>query len=50
MHALLVLLLLLSTQQMAVRQSHEYWFIKENPSVAGDDSKWGYCDLKCLYL
>jgi hypothetical protein len=30
--------------------SHLYWFNKDNPKNIGNDSRWNYCDLKCLYL
>lgn len=31
--------------------SHLYWFNKDNPKqLGGNDSRWNYCDLKCLYL
>ena len=31
--------------------SHLYWFNKDNPKNLGNsDSRWNYCDLKCLYL
>jgi len=31
--------------------SHLYWFNKDNPKNHGEsDSRWDYCDLKCLYL
>ena len=35
---------------LSPRPAHDYWFMSENPREVGDDSRWGYCDLKCLYL
>lgn len=29
---------------------HQYWFTKDHPLQADDDSKWSYCDYKCLTL
>ena len=29
---------------------HEYWFQMYSPKVAGNSSRWNYCNLKCLYL
>ena len=32
-------------------QSHKYWFNKHHPNYhSGKDSKWDYCDYKCVYL
>ena len=29
---------------------HEFWFNMYSPKVAGNSSRWYYCNLKCLYL
>jgi hypothetical protein len=51
MNLILTLLVLLSTcYSLQLRGSHDYWFMKDNPVQSGNDQKWNYCDLKCLYL
>ena len=46
--ALLAFISLVSTLQLT--QSHEYWFNKNKPSIAGNSNLWYYCNAKCLFL
>lgn len=46
-----LIITLLCTATLALQlRTHEYWFLKNNPSAMKGDKKWDYCDLKCLYL
>jgi hypothetical protein len=47
---LALLLLITSTAGLSLRTQHDFWFLNESPKAVGNDLKWGYCDLKCLYL
>lgn len=40
----------LSLRHDLTSNSHQYWFMKNNPIEQGDDYSWNYCDLKCIYL
>jgi hypothetical protein len=54
MFALVLLGLICSSLSIGMRhhqtEKHEYWFNKDSPVAMGNDNKWNYCDLKCLYL
>ncbi len=51
---LILLVLFLKVAQcreLRTFESHKYWFNKYNPKYLKDsDSKWDYCDYKCIYL
>jgi hypothetical protein len=50
MRPILLLLLLSLCYSLKLLRNHDYWFLKTNPISVGNDFKWNYCDLKCLYL
>ena len=36
---------------LSTKSTHFYWFNKDNPkNVGNSDTRWDFCDLKCLYL
>ena len=53
---ILPLLLILATTllppvlTLTLKDTHEFWFNKNSPKVAGNSAMWYYCNLKCLYL
>lgn len=55
MRILLLLLILTTTLlplvlPLSLKDTHQFWFDKNSPKVAGNSAKWYYCNLKCLYL